>query len=216
MLEVIKGYKEFKNIELRNYEKLFYDLAHHGQNPKTLFIGCSDSRVVPNIITNSKPGDLFVTRNIGNFVPPFKPDSDYHATASVIEYATEHLEVENIIVCGHSNCGAISSMFKEVKVTEKNIHTIKWLSLGEEAKKEALKLEPNAPLDVIKEDTTKISVVHQLKNLLTYPSVKERVDEKKLFLHGWYYDIESGKILCYSKDEERFVPISKKYATNQQ
>lgn len=207
MQEFIEGYQEFKSVELNNYRTLFKDLVKHGQKPKALFIGCSDSRVVPTLITNTLPGELFVIRNIGNFVPPYKPDSDYHATAAAIEYATDVLKVENIIVCGHSDCGAISALYKDLQPTSSNIHTIKWLSLGESAKNYVLQHAPNATKAERNRYTEKVSVVLQLKNLLTYPAVKERVEQKKLFLHGWHYNIESGKIRYYSKKERAFIPL---------
>jgi len=207
MQEFIEGYQDFKDIDLNNYKDLFKDLVEHGQKPKALFIGCSDSRVVPTLITKTLPGELFVIRNIGNFVAPFQPDSEFHATAAAIEYATDVLEVENIIVCGHTHCGAIGSLFKQIKPTPNNIHTIKWLSLGEDAKKIAQMHFPDAPIDFLKEYTEQVSVVIQLKNLLSYPSVRERVDAKKLFLHGWHYDLESGNILYYSKKDRMFIPL---------
>ncbi len=209
MQEFIEGYQEFKDVEIKNYKDLFEDLAKNGQKPKALFIGCSDSRVVPTLITNSLPGELFVIRNIGNFVAPFKPDSEFHATAAAIEYATDVLEVENIIVCGHSDCGAIGALFKEIKPSATNIHTIKWLSLGEPAKNYVLAHLPSGTPQEIKRYTEKVSVVLQLRNLLSYPSVKKRVEEKKLFLHGWHYNIETGKILYYSKKEGLFIPLEK-------
>jgi len=104
---IIKGSEHFKNKDFKKYKNKFIDLVKNGQHPKVLFIGCSDSRVVPNLITQSEPGDLFVMRNIGNFVPPFKPDVDFHGTAAAIEYAVSILKVTDIIVCGHSHCGAI-------------------------------------------------------------------------------------------------------------
>ena len=207
MQEFIEGHQEFKDVDLKNYKELFKDLVDNGQKPKALFIGCSDSRVVPTLITNTLPGELFVIRNIGNFVAPFQPDSEFHATAAAIEYATDVLEVENVIVCGHSHCGAIGALFKDIKPTKNNIHTIKWLSLGESAKQISLMNMPDAPLEVQKEYAEQVSVVVQLKNLLSYPSVKERVDAKKLFLHGWHYDLESGSILYYNKKDKMFVPL---------
>lgn len=207
MKEVIEGYQEFKDVEIKNYKELFQDLVEHGQKPKALFIGCSDSRVVPTLITNTLPGELFVIRNIGNFVAPFRPDSEFHATAAAIEYATDVLEVENVIVCGHSDCGAISALFKDIKKSETNIHTIKWLTLGEPAKEYVLRHSSNATPSEIKRYTEKVSVVMQLKNLLTYPSVRRRVEKKKLFLHGWHYNLANGKILYYSKKEGMFIPL---------
>jgi carbonic anhydrase len=136
--EFEKGHEAFQKIRFNQSKERFKKLVSEGQNPKALFIGCSDSRVMPAMITGSKPGDLFIVRNIGNFVAPFNPDADYHATASAIEYATSILEVSDIIVCGHSHCGAIEALYKEIEQTPENIHTIKWLDLGQEAKKVAM------------------------------------------------------------------------------
>ena len=195
-----KGHQAFKEVKFKKNQERFEKLVKEGQNPKALFIGCSDSRVMPGLITGSKPGDLFIVRNIGNFVAPFQPDADYHATASAIEYAVSILGVSDIIVCGHSDCGAIASLFQNIEATEENIHTIKWLELGEEAKNEALLAYNHAPKNELLRYTEQISVVYQLDNLLTYPAVKRRVDEGKLFLHGWHYEIETGNI-CYYDDE---------------
>ena len=125
-----KGHEEFKRVKFKSNETRFKKLVSEGQNPKALFIGCSDSRVMPNMITSTGAGDLFIVRNIGNFVPPFKPDSDFHSTAAAIEYAVSILQVTDIIVCGHSDCGAIKALFQSLEASPENIHTIKWLELG--------------------------------------------------------------------------------------
>ena len=109
---LISGNNRFKNKKFKKYEVKFLDLIKNGQKPKALYIGCSDSRVIPDLITNSKPGDLFVVRNVGNFVAPYEPDLGYHSTASAIEYAISVLNVSDIIVCGHSHCGAIEALYK--------------------------------------------------------------------------------------------------------
>lgn len=109
---LIDGHESFKEGKFKKFENKFVDLVKNGQNPKSLFIACADSRVDPALITSSDPGDLFILRNIGNFVPPYSPDDDYHATAAGIEYAVSVLKVSDIIVCGHSNCGAIESLLK--------------------------------------------------------------------------------------------------------
>jgi len=205
---VIQGNELFKKSYFKKHEKELLDLHEHGQHPKALFIGCADSRVLPNLITQTKPGDLFVLRNVGNFVAPYKPDSEYHATASGIEYAVSVLEVEEVIICGHTQCGAIASLYANIE-DEKLIHTKKWLSLGEKAKSMAMltsdgKLSPDELLRL----TEKLSVVTQIENLLTYPSVKERVDAGKLHIHGWMYDISTGEIEYYDPDNLRFKSLS--------
>ncbi len=205
--KLIEGYKEFKKLRFGEYERRFVELAKKGQSPKTLFIGCSDSRVVPSLITGAGPGDLFVFRNIGNFIPPFEPDDDFHATAAAIEYATAVLEVRDIIVCGHSHCGACESLYKELPDTPELIHTRKWLELGEPAKEAALQAIGEKDRELLLRTTERLSVLVQLQNLLTYPGVRRRVEGGELFLHGWYYDIETGQIEYFDEEKEEFLPI---------
>ncbi len=203
---LIKQHREFKELHFKEYEKLFLELVEKGQHPKVLFIGCSDSRVVPDLITGAGPGELFVFRNVGNFVPPFKPDKDFHATAAAIEYAVSVLEVEDVIVCGHSHCGACESLYKDIPDRLELIHTKKWLELGKRAKEEALKCCSDDKEKLLRA-TERISVIFQLENLLTYPDVKKRVEEGRLRVHGWYYKIESGEIEYYDDEKESFLPI---------
>ena len=205
-----KGHETFQSVKFKKNEERFKKLIEEGQDPKALFIGCSDSRVMPAMITGSKPGDLFIVRNIGNFVAPFNPDADYHATASAIEYATSILEVSDIIVCGHSHCGAIEALYKEIEQTPENIHTIKWLELGQEAKKVTMLAYKHESKEKMLRYTEKISVVYQIDNLLTYPGIKRRVEEGTLFLHAWYYDMESGDIEYYDDDTYEFKPLCEK------
>jgi len=208
--EFEKGHEAFQKVKFNQSKERFKKLVSEGQNPKALFIGCSDSRVMPAMITGSKPGDLFIVRNIGNFVAPFNPDADYHATASAIEYATSILEVSDIIVCGHSHCGAIEALYKEIKQTPENIHTIKWLDLGQEAKKVAMLAYKNESEEKMLRYTEKISVVYQIDNLLTYPGITRRVEEGTLFLHAWYYHMENGEIEYYDDENYEFKPLGQK------
>jgi carbonic anhydrase len=207
---LIEGHKDFQAVKFTKNKERFETLVEEGQNPKALFIGCSDSRVMPALITNSKPGDLFIARNIGNFVAPFNPSEHYHATASVIEYAVSVLEVSDIIVCGHSECGAIASLFKKIEPSDENLHTIKWLELGESAKRSALlSLKGQAHSEILRY-TEKVSVIFQLENLLTYPAVQRRVEKGQLFLHGWHYDIKDGKIEYYDEEDYEFKELKEK------
>ena len=208
--EFEKGHGAFQKIKFNQSKKRFKKLIDEGQNPKALFIGCSDSRVMPAMITGSKPGDLFIIRNIGNFVAPHNPNADYHATASAIEYAVSILEVSDIIVCGHSHCGAIEALYKNITETPENIHTIKWLELGQEAKKVAMLAYKKDDKETMLRYTEKISVVYQIDNLLTYPGIKKRVEEGTLFLHAWYYHMENGEIEYYDDENYEFKPLSQK------
>ena len=204
-----EGNSTFQNSYFKNHEQELLDLARHGQHPKALFIGCADSRVVPNLITQSAPGDLFVLRNVGNLVAPYSPDHDYHATASGIEYAVSVLKVSEIIICGHTHCGAVHSMFAEIN-SPSLIHTKKWLALGMKAKNFALlTLGENAEKEKLYRLTEKLSVVSQIEHLLTYPDVKKAVELDQIHIHGWVYDIESGEIEYYDPDAGTFKSLSK-------
>jgi carbonic anhydrase len=205
--EIADGHEAFRRIRFKQNENRFKTLCKEGQNPKALFIGCSDSRVMPAMITGSGPGDLFIVRNIGNFVAPFSPNADYHATASAIEYAVSVLEITDIIVCGHSDCGAIAALYKDIPKTDENIHTIKWLELGELPKKIAMMSVPSSDHEALLRYTERISVVFQLENLLTYPAVQRRVDAGELFLHGWYYKLQEGLIEYYDDESCSFSPL---------
>jgi len=204
---LIDGHENFKDRKFKKYENKFLDLVEHGQHPKVLFIACSDSRVNPTLITDADPGELFILRNIGNFVPPFSPDNDYHATAAGVEYAVSVLKVTDIIVCGHSHCGAINSLYKEINC-DTLIHVKKWLELGEKAKKHVqMSADKHATHEERLELTEKISVVFQLKNLLTYPEVRSLVENGKLSLRGWYYKLETGDLEYYCDKEREFLPM---------
>jgi carbonic anhydrase len=205
--EFAQGNETFQKSYFKKNEEHLLGLAKGGQNPKTLFIGCSDSRVIPDLIVQSQPGDLFVVRNVGNFVAPYKLDEDFHATAAAIEYAIGVLEVSEVIICGHSHCGAIKSLYK-TSCDSSMVHTAKWLTLGEKAKSMAiLALGVNAEAENLLRATERLSIITQIENLLTYPQVRKQVDEDKLFIHGWYYDIETGAIDYYDPDSYEFRPL---------
>jgi carbonic anhydrase len=165
---------------------------------------------MPALITGSDTGDLFIVRNIGNFVAPFNPDNDYHATASAIEYAVSILEVSDIIVCGHSQCGAIAALYADIEPSPDNVHTIKWLELGKEAKKVASLAYDDGDHEKKLRYTEKISVVYQLDNLLTYPAIRRKVEEGSLHLHGWHYNMRNGEISYYDDENHAFKPLSEK------
>ena len=204
--EYAQGNKLFRSYFKKNKEALL-QLVTSGQSPKALFIGCSDSRVIPDLMVQSDPGDLFVIRNVGNFVPPYKPDEDFHATASGIEYAVSALEVKEVIICGHTHCGACAALYKEIE-DPSLIHTKKWLELGKSAKTSAiLSLGVNAPKEELLRLTEKLSIMKQIDNILTYPIIKTRFEAGTLSIHGWYYDIETGNIDYYNADACEFLPL---------
>lgn len=201
-----EGNQLFRTYFKKNKESLL-NLVKNGQSPKALFIGCSDSRVIPDLIVQTDPGDLFVIRNVGNFVPPYKPDVDFHSTASGIEYAVSVLNVKEIIICGHSHCGACAHLYEDI-IDPSLIHTKKWLELGESAKQTAiLSLGADADKEELLRLTEKLSIIKQIENILTYPNVKKRFENDDLYIHGWYYYIETGKIDYYNAETYEFLPL---------
>ena len=205
---LIKSYKQFKEKYGTKYSTLFQELVEKGQSPKTLFIACSDSRVVPNLITYTKPGDLFISRNIGNFVPPFDENSEASATPAAIEYAVSVLNVDNIIVCGHTDCGACKSLHKDIPKDDIEMtHIRKWLKFGEAAKEQAIAFVGKNDPKTLYAVTEKFNIIEQLKNLLTYPAVKRKVAEGKIFIQGWYYHLDDGELEYFDPIEHRFLPV---------
>lgn len=206
-LNFARGHREFKDVFFKEHEQEFVRLVEEGQDPHTLFIGCSDSRMVPDLILGTRPGDLFVVRTAGNFVPPYDEKGDDGVSAT-IQYALEVLNVKHIIVCGHSHCGAIKGLFQTIDPTTLGILK-RWLQFGEEAKQMALKVaKPGTPEKDLYSIAEQISVIYQLEHILTFPGVKKRVDNGSLVLHGWYYKIETGEVTYYDPEAYQFKPLS--------
>jgi len=207
--KLIKGNKNFRKAKFSKHKEDFNILVKKGQNPEVLFIGCSDSRVVPDLIVDSSPGDMFILRNIGNFVPPHKADHDFHGSSAAIEFAVSVLKVKHIIVCGHSHCGACAALYEDLSGNKDLQHVNKWLELGAKAKEYTLLALPKkAKKEHILRTTEKMSVIYQLENLLTYPAVNRRVKNGKLSIHGWYYKIEDGTIENYDSKKGKFKTLN--------
>lgn len=202
------GALQFMQEGFKEHKKLFKSLKDQ-QNPHTLFIGCSDSRVIPNLITNTGPGELFVIRNIANIIPPYRVGSDYLATTSAIEYALKALKVKNIIVCAHSNCGGCSALYKSKEELDDLPNVKFWLSMIDSIKQEVLSLSVARSDEALRSWLTeKMNLLHSLQNLLTYPGLKEAYIQKQLELHAWYYIIESGEIYEYNLEQNNFILIT--------
>ncbi len=209
--DLIEGNLLFRDSSFRYYRDDFTALVENGQKPEVLFIGCSDSRVVPDLIVGTSPGDMFILRNVGNFVAPFKADNDFHGSAAVIEYAVSVLNVKHIIVCGHSHCGACSALYSDLGSGVELVHVRKWLELGQDARMQALAAySPAQPKEELFRLTEKFSVVSQLENLQTYPEIKKRLENGSIELHGWYYRIEDGSIEQYDTRSKNFRSLTAK------
>ncbi len=197
---LLKGLRRFKEEYFPRYEEEYRKLVDDGQHPNTLFIGCSDSRILPNLLTGAAPGELFIVRNVGNIVPPFAPALGYHGTCAAIEFAVLNLQVKDIVVCGHSHCGAIRALYSPP--LPGSTHLAKWLELAQEA---------TLPVTLSEEAlrrTEQRSIIVQLERLMSYPMVRERVEKGELFLHGWHYTIEEGEVSILDVHSGRFVSSS--------
>ncbi|MCY1276809.1 Carbonic anhydrase 1 [compost metagenome] len=200
---IVDGFQRFRQEVFPQQEALFKKLAHE-QKPRAMFITCADSRIVPELITQSAPGDLFVTRNVGNVVPPYGQMNGGVSTA--IEFAVMALGVHHIIVCGHSDCGAMKAVLNPVEL--ERMPTVKaWLRHAEVAKTVVAENcgcgSEHDTLHVLTEE----NVVAQLDHLRTHPSVASRLASGQLFIHGWVYDIETSEIRAYDAEEGRFRAI---------
>ena len=192
--------RNFQEDYFPHHQQRFQDLVAQGQHPKTLFIGCSDSRLVPYLLTGAAPGELFLVRNVGAFVPPYDQSHGLHGTMAAIEFAVLNLKVEHIIVCGHSHCGAIRAAYEGAP--EEAIALQAWLKLADEA------LLPVSPGPEALRRTEQRAVVLQLERLMEYPMVRSRVQSGQISLHGWHYVIEDGEVHVFDVQTGGFVPAS--------
>nr|WP_315473486.1 carbonic anhydrase [uncultured Rhodoferax sp.] len=198
--ELLLRLRRFHSNYFPLHQQRFQDLVADGQHPKTLFIGCSDSRLVPYLLTGAGPGELFIVRNVGAFVPPYDGSHGLHGTTAAIEYAVLNLHVERIIVCGHSHCGAIRAAYDGVPDEARALQA--WLKLAQEA----LLPVQSSPEALLR--TEQRSVVLQLERLMDYPMVRREVEAGRLTLHGWHYVIEDGEIHVFDAQQAGFVPAS--------
>lgn len=207
MEKLLAGIIKFREEDFEQHKELFGKLSK-AQNPHTLFIGCSDSRLIPHLITRTLPGELFVIRNIANIVPPYHESEEYLATTSAIEYAVNVLEIENIVVCGHSNCGGCKSLYASDEELSALPHTKKWLDLAVTAKNKVLAKVSEEEYEKREWMTEQANIVEQVKNLLSYPFIRERYKQKKLLIQGWYYIIETGEVFIYNHQTGLFEIVN--------
>ncbi len=208
MQRLIEGVHKFQTDQFGNYRKLFRKLSQDGQNPHTLFITCSDSRVLAELITQSKPGDLFVVKNVGNIVPPAGVTGDTNSTAAAIEFAVENLRVSDIVICGHSQCGAISALLGQSRVGDDLPHLRDWLKLAAPVL-ETLK-KNYEHLDNAEQRCTAAAeenVLFGLENLHSYACVQNRIADGTLRLHAWFFTIATAELFAFDPESRQFVPL---------
>jgi carbonic anhydrase len=206
MRKLIQGIVEFRRKRRPEYRDTFARLAL-GQRPDALFVACSDSRVAANVFASTEPGDMFVVRNVGNLVPPCAehgaPASD-SAVGAAIEFAVQSLSVSDIIVCGHSECGAVGAILNGLEKVPPNLR--QWLRHGLPALERMGKSDARSPQETHRL-LSQLNVRAQLEHLMTYPMVRERVEAGTLRLHGWWFDIRNAEVCAYDEEFRKFVVI---------
>ena len=199
MEKLTKGVQEFKTHYFSTYQEIFEQLSVGGQHPRILFITCSDSRITPSLITQTEPGELFIIRNAGNIIPPYGATNC--GEGATIEYAVQALEIKNIIVCGHSHCGAIKGLLNLNSLSGNMPLLYDWLKYADLT---SLRLKHNYQ-EYEGEDLLNAAieenVLTQLENLRTYPAIHAKLDSGQLNLHAWVYKIKTGEVFAYRGEQ---------------
>ena len=203
MKKLIRGLDEFRKTYVHDHQELLEQLSH-GQKPRVLFITCSDSRVAPNLITNTDVGELFVIRNAGNIVPPFGAANG--GEGGTIEYAITALGIEQVIICGHSHCGAMKGLLKLNKLQADMPLVYDWLKHAESTRRLVLDNYPHQSGEELIETLVAENVLIQIENLKTYPMVRAKIHQGKLNIYGWIYEIETGEVLAYDAKTHTYLP----------
>lgn len=203
MQKLIDGLHLFQSQVFESQKALFEELAK-GQKPEVLFVTCSDSRINPNLLTQTRPGDLFIVRNAGNIVPPYSAQSG--GEQATIEYGVAVLGVQHIVVCGHSLCGAMKAVAQNEDLS--SLPSVQhWLSHAQGTRQIMRDHYAHLKGDALLTATVEENVLAQLEHLQTHPAVRSAARKGKLALHGWVYKMETGKVFQYDHKERQFLPL---------
>lgn len=204
--KLVDGFHNFRTKYFVKDTELYSHLNTDGQSPKTLIIGCSDSRVDPALLTQANPGDIFVMRNVANLVPPYETGGGFHGVSSAIEFAVNSLKVESIIVLGHEQCGGINALLTG-NYNSGDSFVSSWMKIAAEAKFEVLKEMPQAPLKDQLNSCAKKAVLISMENLMSFPFIQARLQKQDLKIYGWYFEIEEGRMLQFDYEQRKFLEI---------
>jgi carbonic anhydrase len=194
--KVLIGYQTFREKYAHGDKSVMRYLSHYGQEPEIMVVACCDSRVDPALILQCDPGDLFVVRNVANIIPPYEKDEAHHGTSAALEFGVRSLEVEHLILLGHSQCGGIQALLNS-QSSPKNDFINTWMSLIKTAN---LNLQNQ-------DDYAKAALNQSYENCLTFPWIADRVKQAKLFIHLWFFDIQTGQIFTYSTSQKEYLPL---------
>jgi carbonic anhydrase len=208
----LAGFERFQEKYFAGDDSVFARLRQ-GQNPRALVISCCDSRADPGMLMGAGPGDIFVVRNVANLVPPYRNGAEMPGIRADIEFAVKGLNVEHIIILGHSGCGGIRALMDGEGITENHYEFIgTWVSIARAARERVLRELAGESDAVQARACERWAISLSLDNLLSFPWIRERVEAGKLALHGWYFDIDAGELLAYSPETMSFAPLVAKPA----
>lgn len=212
--KLIRGYKAFHLNYFKSENKMFKNLVRDGQNPDTLIIGCSDSRADPAILTNSEPGEMFVVRNVAALVPPYKTDSMHHGTSAALEFGVKSLKVKHIVVMGHSMCGGVNALAQHAITRDKYEFLPQWVDIGAPALEEVEKTMASDKPDIQRRALEQAVIKVSLGNLMSFPWIAEGVKNGEIELHGWYFDMKTGKLSEYNAAKNSYEDLHKKKSSD--
>ncbi|NMG19013.1 carbonic anhydrase [Brasilonema bromeliae] len=202
MKKLIKGLRQFKAKYVSTHQELFEQLSQ-GQKPRVLFVTCSDSRVDPNLITQAELGELFVIRNAGNIIPPYGATNG--GEGATIEYAVQALGIRQIIVCGHSHCGAMKGLLKLYSLRDEMPLVHDWLKYAEATRRLVKDHYSQYEGEELLEIMTAENVLTQIENLRTYPIVRSKLYQGQLNIYAWIYNIEKGEVFAFDPESHAYV-----------
>lgn len=194
--KMIEGYQAFREKYVIGDQSIMNSLHYHGQKPKMMVVACCDSRVDPALILQCDPGDLFVVRNVANIVPPYEKDEMHHGTSAALEFGINFLKVEHLVLLGHSQCGGIGALLDNGNTQNDFINN--WVSIIKTCHAQAQNID----------DCAKSALHQSYQNCLTFPWIKDKVLDKTLTIHLWFFDIQMGQIFTFSEQEQTYQPLA--------
>jgi len=203
--DLLAGYRRFREGYFQDNRERLTDLAA-GQSPRVAMVACCDSRVDPAVITDSAPGELFVIRNVANLVPPCEGEGIWHGTSAALQFAVCGLDVEHLVVLGHARCGGIRALLEGRDERGEDSFVADWMRIAAAARRNALERDDLHDFDQRAHACELDAIGISLANLASFPWIRERIDKGSLELHGWYYDLTSGELLCRDPVSGRFTP----------
>ncbi len=194
-VKMLQGYRLFRQQYAIGDNSIMHYLSHYGQKPEIMVVSCCDSRVDPALILQCDPGDLFVVRNVANIIPPYEKDEAHHGTSAALEFAICFLQVKHLILLGHSQCGGIQVLLNKENAQNDFIST--WVSLVDSDDVDSYDTD----------DYAKLALKHSLQNCLTFPWIRDRVHQKQLAIHLWFFDVNKGQIFTWHEHEKKYQSL---------